>query len=185
MSAAASAAGCCCAAAVEVDAERSAVKNEGSNSRVFSSVRGTFSASRFYVLFRNLSESWGSKGIAAHTYLLCLGIVCFALRIGKPALKFSLSFLLLCLVEYSFAFLFIFYCLWLESVRAGHDRGSGEGRIPTVSAQAQYQSCPALVPLFSLFFVLLHVGLPCSVTAFLSISICLGRQCPPLLSRRE
>src|SRR5258707_1340955 len=49
MSAAASAAGCCCAAEVEVDAEGSAVKNEGSNSRMFSSVRGTFSASRFYV----------------------------------------------------------------------------------------------------------------------------------------
>jgi hypothetical protein len=49
MSAAASAAGCCCCAAVGVvDVEGSAVKNEGSNSRVFSSVRGTFSASRFY-----------------------------------------------------------------------------------------------------------------------------------------
>lgn len=56
MSAAASAAGCCCAA-VGVDEEGSlgvledgsAVKNEGSNSRVLSSVRGTFSASRFYV----------------------------------------------------------------------------------------------------------------------------------------
>ena len=123
MSAAASAVGCCCAAtAAEVDAEVSAVKNEGSNSRVFSSVRGTFSASRFYVLFRgNLSESWGSKGVAAHTHLFCLGIVRFALRICKPALEFSLSFLLLCLVKYSFTFLFIFYCLGLESVRAGHD----------------------------------------------------------------
>jgi hypothetical protein len=87
-------------------------------------------------------------------------------------------------VEYSFAFLFIFYCLGLESVRAGHDRGGGEGRIPTVAARAQHPSCSALVPLL-LLFVLLHVGLPCSVTAFLSISFYLGRQCPPLLSRRE
>lgn len=51
MSAVASAVGCGCAAAVEVDAEGFAVKTEGSNSRVFSSVRGTFSASRFYVFF--------------------------------------------------------------------------------------------------------------------------------------
>src|SRR5258708_7822987 len=49
MSAAASAAGCCCVAEVEVDAEGSAVKNEGSNSHMFSSVRGTFSASHFYM----------------------------------------------------------------------------------------------------------------------------------------
>lgn len=55
MSAAASAAGCCCAV-VDVDEEGSwgaledgsAVRNDGSNSRVFSSVRGTFSSSRFY-----------------------------------------------------------------------------------------------------------------------------------------
>ena len=67
MSSAASAVGCSCAAVVEVDAERSAVKNEGSNSRVFSSVRGTFSASRFYVslLFRETSVSHeAQKGIA-------------------------------------------------------------------------------------------------------------------------
>lgn len=58
MSAAASAAGCCCAA-VDVDEEGSwaaledgsAVKNDGSNSRVFSSVRGTLSSSRFYKFF--------------------------------------------------------------------------------------------------------------------------------------
>jgi len=57
MSAAASAAGCCWAA-VEADdegswgvlAEGSAVRNDGSNSRVFSSVRGTFCANRFYIL---------------------------------------------------------------------------------------------------------------------------------------
>jgi hypothetical protein len=115
MSAAASAVGCCCCAdAVEVDTKGSAVRNEGSNSRVFSSVRGTFSASRIYVLFREKLVKVVSTMV--HTHLLCLGIVCFAFRICKPALKFSLSFLLFCLVEYYFAFSFIFYRLGLESV---------------------------------------------------------------------
>lgn len=53
-------------------------------------------------------------------YLLCLGIVCLALRIRKPAVEFSLALLLLGLVEYIFAFLLVFYRTGLESVRVGH-----------------------------------------------------------------
>jgi hypothetical protein len=39
--------GCCWPAAAAAAEEGSAVRKDGSNSRVFSSVRGTFSASRF------------------------------------------------------------------------------------------------------------------------------------------
>lgn len=97
MSAAASAAGCCCAAAVEVDAERSAVKNEGSNSRVFSSVRGTFSASRFYELFCRQSREIQKASLRIHT--------CFAL--GLSASRFAFASL-----RWSLACPFSFFALW-------------------------------------------------------------------------
>jgi hypothetical protein len=90
------------------------------------------------------------------SYLLCLGIVCFTLRISKPALKFSLSLLLLCLVEYSFAFLFIFYCLGLESVRAGHDRGVVSKEFPRGHSRAwRSRTYPALTDHFSSFSFML------------------------------
>jgi hypothetical protein len=38
----------------------------------------------------------------------------------KSAVKLGLSFVLLRFVKYLFAFLFVFYRTWLESVRAGH-----------------------------------------------------------------
>ena len=109
MSAAASAAGCCCAAAVGVgvDVEGSAVKNEGSNSRVFSSVRGTFSASRFYVLCGTCQRQRkeGSKAlqrIIKHT--------CFAL--GSSASRFAFASR-----RWSLAWPLSFFVLWNTSSR--------------------------------------------------------------------
>lgn len=46
--------GCCPEAEVDA-AEGSAVRIDGSNSRVLSSVRGTFSARRFYYYYDNMS----------------------------------------------------------------------------------------------------------------------------------
>ena len=83
ISAAASAAGCCCAVSVEVDAEGSAVKYEGSNSRVFSSVRGTFSANRFYVLIRGTCQSREAQKVSQRIH------TCFDLGSSASRLAFA------------------------------------------------------------------------------------------------
>ena len=74
MSAAASVEGCCWPAAVAgAEEEGSAVRKDGSNSRVFSRVRGTFSASRFFggCVSEIIARVWRAKKM--HTLVLLWG----------------------------------------------------------------------------------------------------------------
>ena len=107
MSAAASVEGCCRwpVAAAGTEEEGSAVRMDGSNSRVLSSVRGTFSASRFFGGCRSGITTRGREN--EYTHLFCFGIIRLALGGRESALKFRLAFLFLGFEKYFFALLFV------------------------------------------------------------------------------
>lgn len=98
MSAAASSCGWCSPVvdgpALELEDEGSAVRIDGSNSRILSSVRGTFSARRFFFLFNSKEKSTHREIIMNRmgTHFLQCWICSFQLRLLKSFLKLLLAF---------------------------------------------------------------------------------------------
>lgn len=108
------------------------MRKEGSKSRVLSSVRGTFSARRFYkpgitctVLVRHIANSVSDRRSDRHVnirakkrmYLLCQRIFCLLLRKSQSPLQLRLALCLFILVRKLFTLDFVFYGGGLEAFR--------------------------------------------------------------------